>query len=355
MTPKVFSSFMKNVAIPDRRTVAVFSKPGMGKTSLFEQIAADMNMKLIIFHSSVMSPTDLRGLGFADRKADGTASRAVWLSYGQFHEITQIKEPCMALADDFGQTPESVQKGWMQVWGQKELNGVKIPDNVVFGIASNTMSDYSGVVPILHAIKERWDTMVDLEYEMEDHIEWLWKQDACVESIYYIKFQGAGLIREAKPTKDFVNIPSPRTVYKLDRWVKKWAEIMSMFAGQRHQEEKANSFLTEIGEGIVGKGYITAFMNFRRIYMHLPNLDEIIEKPTSFPVPTETDIRIALEGALVNKANLKNFDAIYAFLKRLDADESTATMMDVAQVKPELKKTKAFIDWATKNANYLID
>jgi hypothetical protein len=130
---------------------------------------------------------------------------------------------------------------------------------------------------------------------------------------------------------------------------------MGMFAGQRHQEEKANSFLTEIGEGIVGKGYITAFMNFRRIYMHLPNLDEIIEKPTSFPVPTETDIRIALEGALVNKANLKNFDAIYAFLKRLDADESTATMMDVAQVKPELKKTKAFIDWATKNANYLID
>ena len=89
--------------------------------------------------------------------------------------------------------------------------------------------------------------------------------------------------------------------------------------------------------------------------MHLPNLDEIVANPTKFPVPTETDIRIALEGALVNKSNLKNFDAIYAFLKRLDADESTATMMDIAQVKPELKKTQSFLDWATKNANFLID
>lgn len=196
--------------------------------------------------------------------------------------------------------------------------------------------------------------MVDLEYEMEDHIEWLWKQDAAVETIYYIKFQGANLIREAKPTKDFVNIPSPRTVFKLDRWVKDWDKIMAMFPG-KHQEERANSFLTEIGEGIVGKGYITAFMNFRRIYMHLPNLDEIVANPNTHPIPTETDIRIALEGALVNKATLKNFGAMYRFIKRLDADESTALMMDIAQVKPELKKLPSFIDWATKNANFLID
>jgi len=355
MTPKVFSSFMKNVAIPDRRTVAVFSKPGMGKTSLFQQIMEELRMKLYIFHTSVNSPTDMRGLGFADRKADGTADKAVWLPYGDLYEICKVQEPAFALFDDFGQTPESTQKATMQLFGARELNGMRISDFVVFGVASNSMTDYSGVVPILHAIKERWDTMVDLEYEMEDHIEWLWKQDAAVETIYYIKFQGAGLIREAKPTKDFVNIPSPRTVFKLDRWVKKWNEIMSMFAGQRHQEEKANSFLTEVGEGIVGKGYITAFMNFRRIYMHLPNLDEIIEKPTTHPIPNETDIRIALEGALVNKANIKNMDAIYAFLKRLDADESTAAMMDIAQIKPELKKTKSFNDWAVKNANYLID
>lgn len=355
MTPKVFSSFMKNVAIPTRRTVCVESKPGMGKTSLFQQICEEARLRLFLFHTSVNSPTDFRGLGFADRNADGLAKKATFLTYDQMYEIQNIDVPAMALFDDFGNTPESVQKACQQIFGARELSGKKLSETVCLGVATNRTTDCTGVIPILHAIKERWDTIVELEYEMEDHCEWLWQQDAAVETIYYIKFQGATLIREAKPTKDFVNIPSPRTVYKLDRWVKSWPEIMGMFAGQRHQEEKANSFLTEIGEGIVGKGYITAFMNFRRIYMHLPNLDEIVANPTTHPVPTETDIRMALEGALVNKSNIKNFDSIYAFLKRLDADESTACMMDIAQVKPELKKTKSFIDWATKNANYLID
>jgi hypothetical protein len=333
----------------------------MGKTQGLEQICADYReiikdeFPLFIFHTSTNSPTDMRGLGFADRQADGTATRAIWLPYGNMYELTQINKPCYALFDDFGQTPESVQKSCMQLFGQKELNGMKIKEHVTMGVATNTTSDFSGVLAVLHAIKERWDTIVELEYEMDDHIEWLWKQTAAVETIYYIKFQGANLIREAKPTKDFVNIPSPRTVFKLDRWVKRWPEIMGMFAGQKHQEEKANSFLTEIGEGIVGKGYITAFMNFRRIYMHLPNLDDIVANPTTHPVPQETDIRIALEGALVNKASMKNFDNIYLYLKRLDADECTAVMMDMGQVKPELKKTKSFIEWAVKNANYLID
>lgn len=352
---------MVNIAIPDRRTVCVQSKPGMGKTQGIVQVCYDYSkiikddFLLYLFHTSSNAPTDIRGMGAIDRMENGSAYKAVWLPYGNMYELTQIQKPCFALFDDFGQTAESTQKACMQIFGQRELNGTKISPHVVMGVATNTTSDFSGVVPILHAIKERWDTIIELEYEMEDHIEWLWQQDAAVETIYYLKFQGANLIREAKPTKDFVNIPSPRTVFKLDRWVKRWPEILNMFSGERHQEEKANSFLTEIGEGIVGKGYITAFMNFRRIYMHLPNLDEIIANPKTHPVPQETDIRIALEGALVNKANSKNFDAVYTFLRRLDADESTACMMDIAQVKPELKKTSSFIDWATKNANYLID
>ena len=49
-----------------------------------------------------------------------------------------------------------------------------------------------------------------------------------------------------------------------------------------------------------------------------------------------------------------NFDRVHEYTARLPADFQVMLINDAVKLKPEIKTTKAFVQWAVANANVLL-
>ena len=85
--------------------------------------------------------------------------------------------------------------------------------------------------------------------------------------------------------------------------------------------------------------------------------------PQNAEIPTDPATLYALMGALSSRASEQNFSRLIEYANRLSEEDhggikhgefSLMLITDILQSKPELKNTKAFIDWSIKNQNLLI-
>ena len=115
--------------------------------------------------------------------------------------------------------------------------------------------------------------------------------------------------------------------------------------------------------GAAGEGFSTEFLAFLRIYRNLPNPDLVLMNPQTAEIPTDPATLYALCGALAARASEQNFSRLIEYANRLTAEEhggmkhgefSLLLITDILHSKPELKNTKAFIDWSVKNQGLLI-
>jgi hypothetical protein len=62
----------------------------------------------------------------------------------------------------------------------------------------------------------------------------------------------------------------------------------------------------------------------------------------------------ALTGALAHKVSKDNFDRVTEYIDRMSPDFQVMCIFDAQKLKPEIRNTKAFMQWAVKNSNILI-
>jgi hypothetical protein len=62
----------------------------------------------------------------------------------------------------------------------------------------------------------------------------------------------------------------------------------------------------------------------------------------------------ALTGALAHKTSKDNFDRVAEYVGRMPADFQVMCIFDAQKLKPEIRNTKAFVQWSVKNANILL-
>jgi hypothetical protein len=107
----------------------------------------------------------------------------------------------------------------------------------------------------------------------------------------------------------------------------------------------------KVAAGYVGDGPAGVLAAFYKNLAEMPDPDAVLLDPKGHPIPAKLDVRYALCGALADRADVNNFDRVVTFVDRLDQKEMTIyTVRDAVQRKPELTKTRTFIEFATKNA-----
>jgi len=106
--------------------------------------------------------------------------------------------------------------------------------------------------------------------------------------------------------------------------------------------------------GCVGEGAAAEYTGFKRIFENLPNIESILMNPSKAAVPTDPAVLYALTGALAHKVSKDNFDRVAEYVDRLTPDFQVMCIFDAQKLKPEIRNTKAFMQWAVKNANVLL-
>lgn len=320
-------------SVTNRFPVLIKGKPGIGKSDIVTQAAADAGADLIISHPVVSDPTDFKGLPFPGQ--DGSAH---FMPFGELNKLIQADKPTIFFLDDLGQAPASVQAACMQLILARRINGHAVSDHVTFIAATNRREDKAAVSGLLEPVKSRFASIVELEVNTDDWVKWALKNNMPTELISFIRFRPE-LLDKFEATRDIVNSPSPRTV---------------AYVGKLQNAGLPVGIEYEVFKGAAGEAFAAEYMAFLKVYKNLPSIDQIISNPDAAPVPEEPAVLYALSGAIAAKANDQNIGALIKYLNRLPGEISVASMKDAATRKPDICATRPFIEWASDNADVIL-
>lgn len=328
MSPKTLKATLLK-AMTAGLPILIKGAPGIGKSDIVNQVAVELNMNLIISHPVVSDPTDYKGLpGIVDGKAE-------FLPFGDLRLLIDAKKPTICFLDDLGQAPAVVQAACMQLILARQIDGHKISKHVVFIAATNRRKDRAGVTGILEPVKSRFASIICLEADSDEWIEWALQHDVPAELIGFIHFRPS-LLNSEEVSSEIVNHPCPRTI---------------AYAGKLIQ---AGLDSHEVLAGAIGEGAAAELVGFIKVYKNLPNISAILIDPVNTVVPSDPAALYAVVAALVEKSTEDNADRIFTYGNRLQADFSVLLVRDMIRKNSKIQNTTSFIGWATEHADVLL-
>lgn len=334
MKPSQLFTFLEKT-IPLKLPVLIKGAPGIGKTDIIHQVCQKLGANLIVEHPVVSDPTDYKGLPFVmgDQK-----DHAEFLPFGSLKKLITAKDLTVYFLDDLGQATPAVQAACMQLILARRVNGHHVSPQVCFIAATNRHTDRAGVSGLLEPVKSRFVSIIELETDLEDWVDWALKNGIETPLISFVRFR-PNLLHDFKPTNELKNSPCPRTIHNIDRLMK---------AGLPHELEY------EVFSGAAGEGFAAEFIGFLKIFRNLPNPDAIIMNPNSAEIPEDPATLYAICGALAEKASKQTIGNIVKYANRLPAEFSVLLIRDSARKDKTIVNSRPFIEWANKNKNILI-
>lgn len=331
MRPAQLKKFLAST-IRARLPVLITGAPGIGKSDIVAQAALEAQADLIISHPVVADPTDAKGLPFPSK--DGKS--ATFLPFGELKQALEATKPTCFFLDDLGQASPAVQASYMQLILARRINGHVLSDQVVFVAATNRRTDRAGVQGILEPVKSRFASIVELEPNLDDWVDWALENDQPMELISFLRFR-SNLLHAFNPTQDLKNSPCPRT----------WANAgkLSRLGLDRDVELAAI-------QGAVGEGAAAEFIGFLQICRDLPPIDGILIDPEGAKIPADKPAAMfAVCTALAERATVANFPRVLRYAERLhqyrDKDHSAGLSQFTALLLRDVfKRNRDLIDCA---------
>lgn len=334
MKPSTASQIVEKMVL-NYKPVLLVGMPGIGKTSIVDQVREKTESDMIVSHPVVNDPTDGKGFPCV---IDGVAQ---FLPFGDLrYALDYTGERLIWFLDDLGQARPAVQAAYMQLLLARRINGHKLPDSVVFIAATNRREDRAGVSGILEPVKSRFHMIIEIDPDVESFISWGMQTGRIRKEVVaclrlFPELLVSPISREIKPTAN------PRV----------W-EFASQILGANFAPALVyDSLISCIGEeaGSQLYGMITVFKN-------LPSVTSVIRAPATVEFPRDPSSMYALCTVLAKFLEKKpeKVDPIFKFVGRLPGDFSVCMIRDSLALRPELADTKAFQKWNSENVDLFI-
>jgi hypothetical protein len=239
VTQKQLSEFLLNVAVV--RPVFIWGPPGIGKSSLVQQFAAQLGLPCVSLLGSQLAPEDLIGV---PQILDGTS---------RFCPPRMIARPdayCLFL-DELNACSHEVQKAFYSLIHERRLGEYSLPpDSIVVG-AGNRAQDSAIVKPMSSALLNR---MVHVHLKVS-HREWLdW---AGSNGIHPLVLEYIGLRPDhlwSQPPKHEEPFSTPRSWHMLsdalheygETITDQWLEVLAFGCLSPHHAGQFKAFVKQL-------------------------------------------------------------------------------------------------------------
>lgn len=135
-------------------------RPGVGKTDIVQQLAADVGAELFDLRLTTIEPQDLRGLPFFDHEARKT----VWY---RPEDLPEGGSPAILFLDELTAAAPSLQPTVYGLLQERRVGRHRLPDHVFIVAAGNTVDDGAVAYEMGTALSDRLIHMV-VEANAED-------------------------------------------------------------------------------------------------------------------------------------------------------------------------------------------
>ena len=335
--------------------------PGVGKSDGVRCIARkleEVTGKQVFVHDVRllnMNPVDLRGIPskdtmeatvFDDKGKEVTTEVAVarWLRPAIFQMNPSPNVINILFLDEITAAPQSVQASAYQLVLDRKVGEHKLPDNCFVFCAGNRVTDKSVAYRMPKALANRL-CHIEIYADVDDWKKWAINSGIDSRIVGYINWKNNALFK-FDPTTDDLAYATPRS----------WAMV--------------NNFLTKIPDlnlcfnliaGCIGIGNATEFKSYTDVYKDLPNIDDIFAGK-NVDAPKSPDINYALSSAIVSRVvrdgvTKKQFGSLFNWMMNWSVEFTTITIKDMItspKVFSTIGKLPEFVEWATKNAKYLL-
>jgi hypothetical protein len=309
----------------------ILGAPGGGKSAVAREIIAELGIpkdKTVEFNVSLRDPVDI--LGLPSLGAD--CSR--WVPPEEFYKLRAGQGPCALILEELSDGSVPMQNATCRVIYDRHAGQMALSDQLFIIATGNRTEDKSGANRIVSKLAGR-TRRFDFVENIEDWTEWALGNGTDIVLIQFLRFR-PNLLSDFDPNR-FAN-PTPRS----------WERVSLI-----PKDMPGDLFFDNVA-GDVGEGAAAEYTGFRRIYESLPNIDAVLLDPKGADVPKDPATLYALTGALAHKATKDNFDRVSTYINRMAPEFSVMCVKDAIKLQPPIKSTRAFVEWASKNAEVLM-
>lgn len=310
----------------------IWGPPGVGKSDLTKQTAAELEMGLIDLRLSQLDPADVRGIPSIDFEN----RLSIWNSPEFLPQEERDGLNGLLFFDELNSAHQATQAVAYQLILDRCVGNYVLPDGWVCIAAGNRMEDKAIVNRMSSALSNRF-LHLDFTVLNDDWIAHATSAGFIPEVISFIRYMPQMLHNMGDGTDRA--FPTPRT----------WEKISDILPYVDKNLE------LDIISGLVGEGTAGQFIAYNEIYSNLPDLDKIIDDPDSVKVDDSNPaIMFAVCGALAHRAKAENFEKILQYGDRMPPEFQTILIRDSLATNRDLRHEQCFKNWTRKNANALI-
>jgi hypothetical protein len=304
---------------PTGRPVFVWGPPGVGKSSLVRQAAAGLGLAVADVRATLLDPVDLRGLP----RLDG--DMAVWCPPA----FLPRGGTGVVFLDELAQAPPLVQAACLQLTLDRRLGEYELPAGWSVVAASNRSEDRAGTHRLISPLLNRF-VHLDLDVSHEDWQGWAVTNQVAPEVRAFLQYR-PGLLFQFDPAANPRAFPTPRS----------WQFVSDVLP------RTTADLMHGVVAGCVGDGPAAEFVGFLKLYRELPDLDAVLARPDTAPVPTEPAVLYALVGALVERCRQAKapLTAFVTYAARLPDEFAVLAMRDALDVNGKLAGLAAVQRW----------
>ena len=279
----------------------VASSPGIGKSAIAKQIAEEYSLELIDVRLAGYDPTSIDGFPMVNK--DRTKASYVPMSTFPIESdpLPKGKLGWLILLDELSSAPLSVQAAAYRLILDKQVGEYNLHSKVLMMAAGNLSTDNAIVNRIGTAMQSR---MVHFELVVDDEawVKWAVENKIDHRIISFIRFKPQ-LLHKFDPKHSDKTFPCPRTWEFLSKIISSWPKVtrnkMAVIAGT------------------VSEGTAREFVGYCDIFADLPTIEQLLQNPDEFVIPSQPSILYAVTGLIAHHINPGNVSKLLRIIEKL--------------------------------------
>jgi len=308
----------------------IWGGPGEGKSEIVYGVAKELNAKLFEIRANLFDPVDVRGGLKVVEQKDGTYRT----KYGvpEDYPDTNYQGTVIIFIDELSTAPKATQNSLLQLLTTGKIGTYQVPKDTIFIAAGNRAIDRAAVHEMPTPVKNRFSHFT-LEANIDDWVAWAVTADIDPSIVSFLRYRPQ-LLSDADATQNA--FPTPRA----------WDYVSRKLPFMADEFYGVSSL---VGDGAAGE-----YIAFKQIYTEVPDIDDILAKPTTTKVPTGTSVLYAVCGALTARVDQNNFEAVMKYTKRMPPEYQVIVLRDALAKDRTLMQSEHFTKWTQENADVLL-
>lgn len=314
----------------NERPAFLWGPPGIGKSDLVRQLAAELKISLIDKRLSQSDPTELKGYPWPDQ----TAGVMSFLRDGEL----PTKGKGILFLDEFNNAPSATQAPAYQLILDRKLGSYTLPKGWVAIAAGNRITDRSVVHAMAAALSNRF-IHLDVEPDLEDWVSWAKISGVNPSTIAYLRFRSMNLFTD-KFTPGMRAFPTPRT------WV--YADRIA------HDDTLDLAVKRGLLGGAISPEIAAEYEGFLRDASELPDVDVILHAPEKASLPKKPSTMYAVITRLETITSSKTLEALLKYVARLPKEFEVMFVQLATTRDKALLNTGVMTRWIETNHSYMV-